>query len=568
MQPAGPSSSEGVAESRGVVAEPPPVSAPGDDAEVGPPPAILLTRSQTIRPREIAALIAIVALADLTLYEAGEGMRLALLFTGVPAILAAVARGRVLSPRLWAVSSVVALVALRCMWQPSAGVIALGAAMLLPFAIALRSSRSYLPELVVSSLASAWESLWQLAAFGGAVLRIGRLPRSRRAWAAYYLPAVLVLVFGAIFAAANPVIQGWLSSGGDLLSGAMPTPLRVTFWAGAALAGAGLLRPVLQSMMALDRRLGYAEIAAPGDGDGAPSEARLALARNGLIGLNLLFLGYNALDAVYLWAGRAPSGTNHTAYAHAGTAWLSIAFVLSTIVLGAMFRGPIAHAPEGRIARGLAYAWAVQNFILAAGTFRRIAIYIDYSGLTELRIVGMIGTALATAGLAIVVIKLARGRTMLWVMRRQLDALAVAVALYLVAPTGYLAMHYNAARIAESHYRPLLHLYEQSLPDEAIPALLPLLDHPDPIVREGVAVIVGDRRVWLSLHVEREHSWLDVELARRRALGAIADAAVRLDAVMPANREAAASRLRGLAYGANDEGEPDPDEAHWRGRSY
>src|SRR6185295_14657686 len=103
---------------------------------------------------------------------------------------------------LWAVSAVVALVALRCMWQPSAGVIALGAAMLLPFAIALRSSRSYLPELVMSSLASAWESLWQLAAFGGAVLRIGRLPRSRRAWAAYYLPAVLVLVFGAIFAAA------------------------------------------------------------------------------------------------------------------------------------------------------------------------------------------------------------------------------------------------------------------------------------------------------------------------------------------------------------------------------
>jgi hypothetical protein len=35
-----------------------------------------------------------------------------------------------------------------------------------------------------------------------------------------------------------------------------------------------------------------------------------------------------------------------------------VAFVLSTIVLGAMFRGPIEHGPRDRLARGLAYAWA------------------------------------------------------------------------------------------------------------------------------------------------------------------------------------------------------------------
>src|SRR6185369_5809783 len=118
------------------------------------------------------------------------------------------------------------------------------------------------------------------------------------------------------------------------------------------------------------------------------------------------------------------------------------------------------------------------------GTFRRITMYIAYSGLTELRIVGILGTSLATLGLAIVVYKLARGRTMLWVMRRQLDALAIALAVFVATPTGAIAMHYNVARITADQYRPLLHLYEQPIRAEAIPALLPLLDHPDPVVRE------------------------------------------------------------------------------------
>ena len=536
-----------------------------------PPVAVLVRRPPPVRPRELLALIAIVALADLALYQGNGGAGLAVLFTGVPAILFGVATRRVLSRRFAAIAAIVALIAGRCLWQSSAGATALGMAMLLPFAIALRTSHSFVPELVASVLGSAWGSVRQLGAFSGALGRLARPVRSLRAsWAALYIPAALVVVFGAIFAAANPVIQGWLGSVVDLVGGAgwAPSPGRVVFWAGCAVAAAGLLRPVMRSFARLDARLGASHVSEP---TGAlPAASRVALARNGMIALNALFLGYNALDAVYLWGGHAPSGVTHTEYAHAGTAWLSIAFVLSTIVLGALFRGPIEHHARGRLARGLAYVWAAQNVILAAGTFRRIQMYIAYSGLTQLRIVGIFGTALATLGLAIVVYKLARRRTMLWVMRRQLDALAIAVAVFIVMPSDDLAMRYNVARIADDQYRPLLHLYEQPIRDEAVPALLPLLDHPDPVVREGVAVIVAAQRDRLYGKERRADSWLDFELARHRALRALDGAAARLAEVMPRNIGDARARLRGIAYGINDEVERAGDEGpfDWRTRRY
>lgn len=535
-----------------------------------PPPAILLQRPPPVRRLEIAALIAIVALADLALYQGSGGAGLAILFVGVPAIVWFASETRTRSPRLAAISALLALIAGRCLWQSSAGATALGMAMLLAFAIALRLSRSFLPELAASALGSAWGSLRQLRGFGAAVARLARPLRSPRiSWAAVYIPAALVVVFGAIFAAANPVIQGWLSSVIDRVNGASwaPSPVRLVFWAGGAVVAAALLRPAIRAIASLDARLGTAHVSEPGDA--VPAASRLALARNGMIALNALFLGYNALDAVYLWGGHAPSGVTHTEYAHAGTAWLTVAFVLSTIVLGAVFRGPIEHHARGRLARVLAYAWAAQNFILAAGTFRRITMYVAYSGLTQLRIVGIFGTTLATLGLAIVVYKVARRRTMLWVMHRQLDALALAVALFIVAPTDDLAMRYNAARIAADQYRPLLHLYEQPIRPEAVPALLSLLDHPDPVVREGVAVIAAAQRDRLRADDARA-GWLDFELSRHRALGALDDAAAQLAAVMPGDRQVATARLRGVAYGINDEVERAGDEGpfDWRTRRY
>jgi hypothetical protein len=494
-----------------------------------------------------------------------------MLLVGVPSLALLAAHVRRLSPRLAIVTLLLILVAGRCLWECSLGTALLGAFLLLAFTVGLRLKDSYVPELVVSSIASAFGSFRHLWTFGESGIRLARPSRLARVpWFTLAVPLGLVLLFGAVFFFANPVVQRWA----EVLLAHLPTlawfpsPLRFVFWGGCALVAAGLLRPVCRTIPALEARLGGGHVDLS---EGALATAtRLSTVRNAMLALNVLFLAYNAVDFVYLWGGRTPDGVSHTEYAHGGAAWLTVALVLSTIVLGSLFRGPIQHDPRGGLAHALAYGWVAQNLVLAAGTFRRIQMYVAYSGLTDLRILGIFGTALVTVGLAVVVIKVARRRTMLWVLRRQLDALLLAIALFAVAPTSWLAMRYNVARISSDQYRPLLHLFQQPLTPEAVPQMLPLLDHPDQAVREGASVLLRDRGDQLQAEADSAKGWTQWEMARARALAALKEAEPRLVAASPSDRNAARATLRGIAYGINGEVEREGDDApyDWRSRRY
>jgi Domain of unknown function (DUF4173) len=536
-------------------------------AHVAPPPIA------PARPIELAVLVAMVVLFDVATYDAPGGAGFAALLLGLPALALVAARERLATRRGAALGALVVLAAARCAWQWSGATSLVGLGLVLAFAIALRTTRSFVPELVVSQIGSAFGSfreLWNFGRSGVALARSERLAKVR--WLAFFVPLGLVVVFGGVFAAANPVVARLLKAAiGHLPTLAwFPSPLRFFFWGLCALAAAGLLRPVSRELAGLDARLGPGDALAAADEESP--DARITLARNGMLALNVLFAAYNALDAVYLWIGRAPSGVSHTDYAHGGAAWLTVALVMSTIALGVLFRGPLATDPKGKLARALGYAWAGQNLVLAAGTFRRITMYVSYSGLTSLRIVGMFGTALATAGLAIVVVKLVRRRTVLWVLRRQLDALALAVALYAVTPTGWIAMHYNVARVEAAQYRPLLHLFQQPLTPEAVPELLALTTHADPTVADGATALLLDEEEVLALEDAAWTRWSQWEASRGHARAALADARERLHGRFADGeaRQTALAKLRGVAYGINDEVEREGDDApfDWSSRRY
>jgi hypothetical protein len=520
---------------------------------------------------ELMALVAIVALLDVAVYRGTGGAGIAALLVGISALALLASKNRRVSARFAAVALLVLAVAGRALWEGSLGTALVGASLVLAFAITLRGARTYVPELVVSSLGSAFGSFQQLWAFGASAIRLSRPSRLARVrWLVFVVPLVLVVVFGAVFVAANPVIRAWtVAALAHLPSLAwFPSPLRFIFWAVCALAAAAVLRPVCRTIPWLDARLGTDHAThAAGEVTG---DTRLAIARNVMIALNALFLVNNGLDAVYLWAGRAPAGVSHTEYAHSGAAWLTVAVVLSTIVLSAIFRGAIQHDVRARLTHVLAYAWAAQNFVLAMGTFRRIQMYVAYSGLTDLRILGVFGTALSTVGLAIVVLSVARRRAFLWVLRRQLDALAIAAVLYVVTPSGWIAMRYNVARVQADQYRPLLHLFQQRITPEAAPEMLPLLEHPDPVVRQGVAVLLAGRRTELDAQVEAATIWPEWEASRAHARDALTSAHDRIVAASPADPVAAYAKLRGVAYGINDEVEREGDEGpfDWRRNRY
>jgi hypothetical protein len=350
-------------------------------------PDSLAPLAPPVRVLELAVLFVVCALADVCLYGGTGGAGQAALLVAVPAILLLAARRRRGSLRFVAVGALLLAVATRVLWQPSALGLATGLSGIVAFAVALRVKRSYLPELLVSAAASfvaSFGSLGRLAKGSWMLARPRRLLQEHR-WVSVVAPVGAVAIFTMLFSAANPVVAEWLSAVWALLA-APPhdvTALRASLWIATALGTALLLYPVVREPK-WNERLGPGHVLAVSDA--VPGATARATARNILVAVNLLFLVYNVLDATYLWAGRLPAGIGYTTYAHRGAAWLTLSLVVSTIGLGILFRGAMSFAAETRGTRILGYVWALQNLVLAAGTLRRITLYVDFSGLTRLLI--------------------------------------------------------------------------------------------------------------------------------------------------------------------------------------
>jgi Domain of unknown function (DUF4173) len=517
------------------------------------PPALhkAAPKPKPLRARELVAAVGFALAFDLATWSgerpAAGGIGLALLFTAAPVLLFVAARGWRGSLRLGAISGLLGVVVLRMLLLPTAGAVASGLALLFAFALTLRARRSFVPESLFSALAGVAMLPSRVLALLAGVTEVGRRTRvGRVSLLPVVVPLALCAAFLGVFALANPVVAhgaavAW-SAVGRIIS--VPSPGRVFFWALALTGAAALLRPSLR--MARDSETAEAA--------GEATATSLLVARNALVGVNVLFLGYNALDAVYLWTGSPPPGVGTQAYAHQGTFWLTVALVMLTAVVGYTFRGALAHDARAALARKLAYAWAAQGLVLALGTYRRITIHIAHTGLSDLRIVGILGTSLVVLGLVLVASKLRTGRTFTWLVRRQLDALAVTLVLYAAFPTHLVSARVNVARIASGEYRPLLHMFRQSKETESAAALVPLLQHPDGRVRQGVAALLEQERTELRARVARERTWRERDVVSRRALAALDTAAPATQAALgDVDRFAARSVLFEISRVAADD---------------
>lgn len=503
-----------------------------------------------LRIAELAAAGAIVAACDLAFWSgdglASGGFGMALLFVAVPVALAVAARSWRRSLRLAAVVGLLAAVAARCVLDPTPGAVLAGLGLLVAFTFTLRARRMFLPEAMVSALSGVAKLPSRIgAAFAGATKVAARTRLGKVSLAPVLIPVALCAVFAGVFALANPVVAHALDVGWSAVTRlvGLPSPARVFVWMVALAVACSLLRPAL--------RLAKGTEAAAEHGEATPTS--LLVARNALGALNVLFLLYNALDAAYLWTGAPPAGMRTQQYAHQGAFWLTLALVMCTGVIGVMFKGPLAHDARARLSRTLAYAWMAQGLVLALGTYRRIAIHITHSGLSDLRIVGILGTTLVVAGVVAVALKLRRRHTFTWLVRRQLDALAVTLVLYAVFPTHLVSARVNVARIEGGEYRPVLHMFRQSTQAESAAELLPLLHHPDVRVRQGVATLLEHERTRLESEAAGQTSWRERDVATRRTLRALDAARPEIAAVLGAvDRSAARQVLLEVSRVANE----------------
>ncbi|SFI98185.1 DUF4153 domain-containing protein [Bradyrhizobium sp. cf659] len=256
-------------------------------------------------------------------------------------------------------------------------------------------------------------------------LQIFNMSAFTRGIALWLLPAALGAVFVALFAAANPVIEQWVSLLNPKLIFEYVSVWRVLFWT--------LTPALVWPFIHVRWRRRKVLTTTVDDGPVPPPLPPLVPAEfvgpsailRSLILFNLLFAAQSILDGIYLWGHVAlPANLTYAAYAHRGaypliaTALLAAAFVLVAMRPG----GPVE---KSKVIRPLVYLWVGQNVLLVASSILRLDLYVGIYMLTYWRIAAFIWMGLVALGLVLIVARIALNRSNRWLVSANLIALTI-----------------------------------------------------------------------------------------------------------------------------------------------
>jgi hypothetical protein len=316
------------------------------------------------------------------------------------------------------------------------------------------------------------------------------------------LPVLGTIVFVALFAAANPLIENFLLRVDATLS---PETIVRLFFAGLVfLAIWSLLRPPRLAFGGLGLKAPFE----PGEALPGVTPASVILS---LCAFNLVFAVQNGLDIAFLWSGAPlPGDLTLAGYAHRGayhmiaTALLAGLFVLVTLRPGS------GTARSGGV-RLLVTLWIAQNLLLVASTMYRTFDYIESYSLTVLRISALIWMGLVAVGLVLICYRLLRNRSGAWLINANMLAALLVLAGTTCVDLGRMAAAWNVRHAREVGGRGVqLDLcYLNQLGSSALLPLLELETRPD------LPAELRDRVQWLraqTLHDLSEsqadwHGW-------------------------------------------------------------
>lgn len=150
----------------------------------------------------------------------------------------------------------------------------------------------------------------------------------------------------------------------------------------------------------------------------------------------------------------------------------------------------------------LAWLWSLENMLLAIAVYHRLFINIGFNGMTRMRIVGLYGMSAVVVGFLLVLRKIARHHDFVWLIRRHLWTVAVAVYLLAVTPVDMIVVSYDVRRILSGDPAPCVQLRVHPIRSEGVLLLLPLTECRNTTIREGIRAMIAQR------HEEAEHSTL------------------------------------------------------------
>lgn len=479
----------------------------------------------SVKWRELFCLLLIVAVCDVTIYRGSGFAGYSVLFAVIPLLIVYGIARRSAHASLWIIAPMLVVLAGRLLWCGSWLTVAVGFTLLLGFTMGLSGQRPDVLEGMVFAAQTAVSGYRGFIVYPKLLSRNG--PRRKRtAWLTLGLPLAAFLLFSLLFILANPDVAtvfhaGWTRVAETIqewLAMILLEPTEVLFWMVTAWLAVGFLRPML-ARDSLEEVLGS-------DAHSSAKNARsvadpiFAACRNTLVVVSALFAAYLAFEFKTLWFRVFPEGFHYSGYAHEGAAWLTVALAAATVILSIIFRGPILDDPRLPRLRKLAWAWSLENMLLAVAVYHRLFIYIGFNGMTRMRIVGLYGMTAVVVGFLLVLWKIRRDRDFVWLLRRHLWTLAIAIYLYSVTPVDAIAMQYNVRRILAGDSAPSVQISVHPISAEGFLMLPPLVDCNDPVVRDGLKAMLADRldEAESQLRHRDEDGWTARQIADQRLL--------------------------------------------------
>ncbi|MCL2348386.1 MAG: DUF4173 domain-containing protein [Planctomycetaceae bacterium] len=330
---------------------------------------------------------------------------------------------------------------------------------------------------------------------------------------AIVIPLFALVVFGTIFIFANPNLLQlsweWLQESfqwlHDHLTNWFPSFWEVLLWGCAVWFMAGYLRPLTFDRL---RDPGFSEQDAWQTNLPGLQAGYYASYRNTLMTVIVLFAVYLVFEFQTLWLHPIPEKFDYVGYAHLGAAWLTLALAISTVILSTVFQQNVYADKRVSFLKTLAWIWSAENIILAVAVYHRLMIYIGYNGMTRMRMVGLLGITAVLTGFIFVMVKIAKRRSFPWLLQRYFWTVLVMVFLYGVLPVDMIAHSYNTHRALDGYYPPTVQMCVHPNSSEGYLTMIPLMDCPDEVIREGVRAQLA--KEWDRLRLEnRDSSPLD-----------------------------------------------------------
>lgn len=430
-----------------------------------------------------------VGVTDLLLYHVGTFLAWGLFLIGAVLFFALTKRSCGHVATCLAVASLMIGMGLKLAWCGSWLQVVCGVFLVFCYAMAFTGVPPFLPE-VIGFFAYV---------VTGAAERISRFRISSVTHATgavrpvlgvqFLLPAAVVLAFAFLFMLANPDVVERVTTQirlawdtmGRLLTGI--EFFEVTFCVLSGWLILGLLYPARHWMWREQT---------PKEVTQAADTAPLFLAyRNTLWSVIGLFALYLVFEFSTLWFRTFPENFYYAGYAHQGAFWLTVALGLATLVLSIVFQGDVLRDPRLRTLKRLAILWSVENLVLSAAVYNRLFIYIDFNGMTRMRVVGLLGITAVVAGFGLVVVKILHTRGVVWLLHRQLWVPVLALIAYAALPVDWLVQRYNTRLVLSQNPAPAVQIAAHRTSAEGVLPLTDLVDVEDEVIRDGVRALLA-----------------------------------------------------------------------------